>query len=209
MSPRDDRAGLARAVRGGLAATSATFVALASHLAGGGPMPDVLGVVVPLALSLPLCVAWAGRRLSLLGLSASVVASQLFFHVLFLLGTPAQGLVRGHEHAGHHPAPAVLPGAVPMADAAHADATMWVWHGLAAAVTVVVLYRGELLLTRLRELAVRAAAWLLHGRSVVEHAAPVVRPALRTVAASAFRPLHPGPRLTPVLRRGPPAQHAT
>src|SRR5690606_27013180 len=203
MSPRDDRAGLARAVRGGLAATSATLVALASHLAAGGAVPDVLGVVVPLALSLPLSIAWAGRRLSLLGLSASVAASQLFFHVLFLLGTPSQGLVQ--EHAGHHPVPTV----VPMPAAAHADATMWLWHGLAAAVTVVVLHRGELLLNRLRELAVRAASWLLHGRAVVEHAVPVVRPALRTVAASVFRPLRPGPRLTPVLRRGPPAQHAT
>ncbi|MFI6426743.1 hypothetical protein [Promicromonospora sp. NPDC050880] len=211
-SGRDDRARRVRALRGGLAASSATFVALASHLAAGGAMPGPLGVLVPLALSLPICVAWAGRRLSLVGLSASVVASQLFFHVLFLLGTPASG--GSAPTAGHHhgavvpPVPAAGAAADHTAGMAHADVTMWVWHALAAAVTVVVLYRGELLLLRLRELAVRAAAWLLGGRAVVEGARLVVRPALPAVVAATFRPLHPGPQLSPLLRRGPPAPHA-
>ncbi|MCP2267250.1 hypothetical protein ACFQHV_07220 [Promicromonospora thailandica] len=207
MTGREDRGGRVRALRGVLAALSATFVALASHLAAGGPMPGVLGVVVPLALSLPLCVAWAGRRLSLFGLSASVAASQLFFHVLFLLGTPVRGAVPvpSGPHA-HHEMP--VPAAPMPAGMAHADTTMWLWHGLAAAVTVVVLYRGELLLVRLRELAVRTAAWLLRGRAVVDRPAPFVRPALPGVVAATFRPRPPGPQLSPLLRRGPPARHA-
>lgn len=211
MPARDDRARGARALRGGLAAASATFVALMSHIAGGGEMPGLLGVVVPLVLSLPVCMAWSGR-LSLAGLSASVVASQLFFHVLFMLGTPAQdrpasaasGAHAGHEGMMMPPTPA----AGQTTEMAHADATMWLSHGLAAVVTIVVLYRGELMLLRLRELAARAAAWLLGGRAVVDDVGSFVLPALPGVVAATFLPLHPGPQLSPLLSRGPPAPHA-
>jgi hypothetical protein len=211
MPARDDRTRGARALRGGLAASSATFVALMSHIAGGGEMPGLLGIVVPLVLSLPVCMAWSGR-LSLAGLSASVVASQLFFHVLFSLGTPAEsqmvsagsGAHAGHEGMMMPPTPA----AGQAVEMAPADATMWLSHGLAAIVTIAVLYRGELLLLRLRELAVRAAAWLLGGRAVVDQAGSFVLPALPGVVAATFRPLHPSPQLSPLLRRGPPAPHA-
>jgi hypothetical protein len=211
MPARDDRTRGARALRGALAASSATFVALMSHLAGGGQLPGLLGIVVPLALSLPICIAWSGR-LSLAGLSASVVASQLFFHVLFMLGTPAgsrPAAAASGAHAGHEGmvmAPA--PSAGQATEMAHADPTMWLWHGLAAVVTIVVLYRGELMLLRLRELAVRAAAWLLRGRAVVDDVGSFVLPALPGVVAATFQALHPSPQLSPLLRRGPPAPHA-
>lgn len=214
MPARDDRTRGARALRGGLAAVSATFVALMSHVAGGGEMPGLLGVVVPLVLSLPVCMAWSGR-LSLAGLSASVVASQLFFHVLFTLGTPAESqLVSAGSgaHAGHEgmmtPTMPSTPAAGQATEMAQADPTMWLSHGLAAVVTIVLLYRGELMLLRLRELAVRAAAWLLGGRAVVDHVGSFVLPALPGVVAATFRALHPAPQLSPLLRRGPPAPHA-
>lgn len=215
MAERGDRATRTRVrlLRGGLAASSATFVALASHLAGGGQMPAVLGIVVPLVLSLPISVAWAGRRLTLLGLSASVVASQLFFHVLFTLGTPAQGAQASSGaglHAGHEGmvAPTAAQTAGQAAQVGHPDVTMWVWHAMAAVVTIMVLYRGELMLLRLRDLAVRMAAWLLRGRTVVDSVGSFVRPALPRVVAATFRALPPGPQLSPLLRRGPPAPHA-
>jgi hypothetical protein len=214
MAARDDRTRGARALRGGLAASSATFVALMSHIAGGGEMPGLLGIVVPLVLSLPVCMAWSGR-LSLAGLSASVVASQLFFHALFMLGTPAAARpasAGSGVHAGHE---GMMTPTMPPASAAGqtvelapADLTMWLSHGLAAVVTIAVLYRGELLLLRLRELAVRAAAWLLGGRAVVDQVGSFVLPALPGVVAATFRPLHPSPQLSPLLRRGPPAPHA-
>ncbi|MFD6140202.1 hypothetical protein [Promicromonospora sp. NPDC060271] len=210
MPARDDRTRGARALRGGLAASSATFVALMSHLAGGGELPGLLGIVVPLVLSLPVCMAWSGR-LSLAGLSASVVASQLFFHVLFTLGTPAAARpvsAGAGAHAGHEGMTMPAPAAGPAVEMAHADLTMWLSHGLAAVVTIAVLYRGELLLLRLRELAVRAAAWLLGGLAVVDRAGSFVLPALPGVVAAAFRSPHPSPQLTPLLRRGPPAPHA-
>lgn len=211
MPARDDRTRGARALRGGLAASSATFVALMSHIAGGGEMPGLLGIVVPLVLSLPVCMAWSGR-LSLAGLSASVVASQLFFHVLFMLGTPAAarpvsagaGVHAGHEGMMMPPTPT----AGQAVEMAPADLTMWLSHGLAAVVTIAVLYRGELMLLRLRELALRAAAWLLGGRAVVDHVGSFVLPALPGVVAATFQSLHPSPQLSPLLRRGPPAPHA-
>lgn len=213
MTARDDHARGVRALRGALAALSATFVALMSHVAGGGQLPDVLGIVVPLVLSMPVCMAWSGR-LSLFGLSASVMASQLFFHLLFMLGTPAgSGAASSGSglHAGHHGmvAPVASAQAVGhVAEPAHADAAMWTWHAVAAVVTIVVLYRGELMLLRLRDLAVRIAAWLLRGRAVVEDVGSFALPALPRVVAAAFRPLHPGPQLSPLRRRGPPAPHA-
>lgn len=210
MPARDDRTRGARALRGGLAASSATFVALMSHIAGGGEVPGLLGVVVPLVLSLPVCMAWSGR-LSLAGLSASVVASQLFFHALFMLGTPAQdrpASAASGAHAGHEGMMMPTPAAGQATEMAPADPTMWLSHGLAAVVTIAVLYRGELMLLRLRELAVRAAAWLLRGHAVVDHVFSFVLPALPGVVAATFRPLHPSPQLSPLLRRGPPAPHA-
>ncbi|GAA4687254.1 hypothetical protein APR04_004871 [Promicromonospora umidemergens] len=215
MDTRDDHATRARVLRGGLAGVSATLVALASHLAAGGQLPGPLGIVVPLALSLPVCMAWAGRQLSLPRLSASVVASQLFFHVLFMLGTPTNAVAppAGRQaHAGHeamHLATTpVVQEAGHASGLAHAGATMWIWHAVAAVVTITVLYRGELMLLRLRELAERMAAWLLRGWAVLEGARPFVAPRLPRVLAETFRPLHPSTRLTPVSRRGPPAPHA-
>jgi hypothetical protein len=216
MHRAEDRPGRtpARALRGALAASSATLVALASHLAAGGGMPAPAGIAVPLALSLPVCMAWAGRRPSLPRLSASVLASQLFFHVLFVLGTPAAPASSGsHPHGGHagH-AGTVMPTTTAhtgqLTEMAHADASMWVWHAIAAVTTIVVLHRGELLVLRLRELAAQAAAWLLRGWTITRTVGSFVAPARPVVLAAIFRPVHPGPQLSPLRRRGPPAPHA-
>lgn len=77
-----------RALRGTLAASAATFVALTSHILGGGAFPTTMGLIVPLSLSILVCVALAGRRLSLPRLTVSVGTSQTLFHLLFSLFTP-------------------------------------------------------------------------------------------------------------------------
>ncbi|SDR80278.1 hypothetical protein SAMN04489752_0304 [Brevibacterium siliguriense] len=77
-----------RALRGTLAAVFATFVALTSHILGGGSFPTAMGIIVPLALSTFVCVLLAGRRLSLPRLTVSVGISQTLFHLLFSLFTP-------------------------------------------------------------------------------------------------------------------------
>ena len=77
-----------RALRGTLAAAFATFVALTSHILGGGSFPTAMGVIVPLALSTLVCVLLAGRQMSLPRLTVSVGISQTLFHLLFSLFTP-------------------------------------------------------------------------------------------------------------------------
>lgn len=77
-----------RALRGTLAAVFATFIALTSHILGGGSFPTAMGIIVPLALSTLVCVLLTGRRLSLPRLTVSVGISQTLFHFLFSLFTP-------------------------------------------------------------------------------------------------------------------------
>ena len=77
-----------RALHGTLAAAFATFVALTSHILGGGSFPTAMGVIVPLALSILVCVLLSGSHLSLPRLTVSVGISQTLFHLLFSLFTP-------------------------------------------------------------------------------------------------------------------------
>lgn len=189
-------------LRGFVGATVATFVALASHVWVGGGMPGMLGVAVPWLLSLTACTLLAGRRLSLIRLSASVLASQLLFHALFVLGsiTPRGGLAP-HVH-----------GASPMVFAADGpqlvpeDAGMWLAHIAAAVLTIVMLHRGELVLVALLEAASIVAAWL--RRIGVVPAAVRQRPPTRMRWSSLPAPRVGAPHLAAVRRRGPPSRPA-
>lgn len=175
----------------------ATWAALLSHVAAGGQMPGWLGITVPLVLSIAVCTALAGRRLSLIRLALAVAASQVLFHTLFVLGavTPS-----GAAHAHH---------LLPMTDAAASTATMpatplmWAMHGVAALVTVAVLHRGEHASRRLLDVAADIARWA--RRRIL---------AAVLVLGAVDRPAVPAaPRVAPVLRsvllrvparRGPP-----
>ena len=186
-------------LRGAVAASVATFVALLSHVSGGGAVPGWVGVAVPLALSFVVCTALAGRRLSAARLSVAVALSQVLFHTLFVLGSYDLG-VAGHVHGG---AGAILvPGsAVPVLTP---DAAMWCGHLVAAAVTVVALHRGERTVVSLRLLAVRSVAWLRARVGVILAA---FRPVpVRRVFADVVAPVRPVAVLlaATALRRGPP-----
>ncbi|UFS57826.1 hypothetical protein [Subtercola endophyticus] len=76
----------ARTLRGLTAAGVAVFVAALSHALGGGEAPGGIGVVLALAFSAVVCVALAGKTLSLVRLSLAVGFSQLAFHLLFSIG---------------------------------------------------------------------------------------------------------------------------
>ena len=200
-------------VRGTFAATIATFAALVSHLAGGGAVPGPVGVVTPLVLSVLVCVVLAGRRLSLLRLLISVIVSQLLFHTLFVLGTGtgAAGSGSGSGSASgpaHHDHSAMLltPVAPSTMESVQGSAAMWAAHAAAAAVTVLVLHRGERTLEHLIALAARLAAWLRIGIAAVPAAAPVVLRRTRSLrAASRGWSLHPLIQAASQRRRGPPA----
>lgn len=95
-----------RILRGTAAASVATAVALIGHLLGGAESVPLLGILLPWWLSVSVCVLAIGRRPSLVGMSVSVAASQVLFHLLFSIGGGVQlalaagGLPSGH-HAGH------------------------------------------------------------------------------------------------------------
>lgn len=201
-----------RARRGSVAAVFATFLALTSHILGGGAMPTLMGVLVPLSLSLLICVVLAGRRLSLVRLSASVLVSQGFFHLLFSVFTPAhppatvttavdrQAMAHGAMAHGPSVSTAGMGEAGSMMHS-HVSAPMMLMHVIAAIVTVAVIYWVEVLPVRLGEFA----------RLIIHAIVPVLSP-LRTlperprlaiaVAVVGLRPLTV--LRSPVLRRGPP-----
>lgn len=185
-------------LRGFVGATIATFVALASHVWVGGDMPGMLGIAVPWVLSLTVCTLLAGRRLSLIRLSVSVLVSQLLFHALFVLGsiTP-QGGLGPHVHGI-----GVLPAAGDVSAALPQDLVMWLAHGAAAVLTIAALHRGELIARALLTVARAVAAW-------IARVVPVIAP-VRIEAPSRTRwAVRDAPRVREVhlgaqRRRGPP-----
>lgn len=209
----------ARALRGALAAIVSTFVALLSHVAGGGEVPGLLGILVPLVLATAVCVPLAGRRLSVIRVSASVIASQVLFHALFVLGSAgnasASSATGGAGHTGHvghggqgsSVAPLLIatpPGGTPAGAPAHAHehATMWAAHALAAVVTILAVYQGERVVRRLRTLAIALVRVLLPVVSVIPvPSSAAARAVVETVSLPRSLSVYPDTR----SHRGPPA----
>lgn len=220
-----------RLLRGGLAATIATAVALTGHVVAGGAVPGWLGVLVPWWLSVTVCTVLAGARFTPVRMSAAVLSSQALFHGLFLVGTPGDPTVRlvdppgqhlghgSHHAAGSGPPPGGLDSMPvgghtthPVGELAqhalhgdHVGVPMLLGHLLAAALTVVLLQRGESLVLGGLDLACTLLGVLL---------GPVVPPA-RVLPVTDTSPTipAPGPRdlrqaqqitLGPRPRRGPP-----
>lgn len=195
-----------RFARGWLTAGASTTVAAFSHVAGGGMQPGLLGVVLALAVAVPVSIALAGVHLSTVRLAIAVALSQVAFHLLFSLGASGDG--GASASGGHHTALVVSAVADGAASGGAAPAmvmggpVMWLAHGLAAVVTIVALRRGEGAAWGLVRLAVRglAAARLLIGGH-----RPVSAVVRRAPRPSGVLPRPPGRRhLTALPRRGPP-----
>lgn len=186
-----------RVARGAAAASVATFVALLSHVSGGGEVPGILGIVVPLALSFVACTALAGRRTSALRLGLAVAVSQVLFHTLFVLGSYRPGAA-GHVHGAAAATTEAMPHVMTT------DAGMWAWHAVAALVTTVALHRGERTLAALRELARRSIAWVrARARIVVAGLAPVPMRRVSPEVVAVVRPVS-ALIVASARRRGPP-----
>jgi hypothetical protein len=202
-----------RVVRSAVAASMATFVALVSHVLGGGAIPAALGILVPLVLSLSVTVLLTGKKLSLWRLSISVAASQVIFHTLFVLGTPLNSGIRVSPTLGHsmHSDVTFLPSTAAEGDMAgmmHASPTMWLSHSIAAGITIAALYRGERVLLRLRELAVHMVAWV-RRKLTAGLVRPTPLPAKLALGLGwTSTSLSDGFELSPLQRRGPPVAHA-
>ncbi|KQO97560.1 hypothetical protein [Leifsonia sp. Leaf264] len=142
----------ARTARGLTAAVVATLLAGLSHSIGGGvgaQVPVGVGTVVAFAFAAMVCVALAGRTLSLARLAASVILSQLAFHGLFAVS--GSSLQVTTNPAAHHDTAAHLMQQLGTGGAAaqmgghpaHDGTAMILAHILAAVVTIAALYRGE------------------------------------------------------------------
>lgn len=194
-----------RLVRAAVAASLATFAALLSHIAGGGAVPGILGIVVPLLLSLAVCVVLAGRRLAPVRLAIAVALSQALFHTLFVLGAPATATATtaAPAHAHHHEVLALTPAGAGW-EALAGGGAMWASHLLAAALTVALLLRGERTVLALLAAGRNVAAW---ARRVL--ARPLLAPRLipgapRAIASQVLQALSSRLFAADILRRGPP-----
>ncbi len=194
-----------------IAAAFATFVALLSHVAGGGELPGAWGVAVPLTLSILVSVFLSGRRLRLWRLGSSVAVSQFLFHALFVLGTttaiaPGPAVLGGH--AGHGAQSLAGLGYAASAPAhvhlGHSDTWMWLAHAGAALLTIAMLHRGETVLTGLARFAGLAIARVAPAFTAPALPTRLPAPAAATQwFAKALTPLGFFP--TTALLRGPPA----
>lgn len=156
-----------RLIRGIAAGAFATFVALFSHVAGGGQSPTLVGVGVPLLLAVFVCVVLGGTRLSLPRLAVSVGISQAAFHWIFdaaASSVPGAGRSaaeaapldpHAHHHVGGVPADfaaALTAGGTPggaIDHVGHSGTPMLLAHCVAAVATIAVLYRSEVVLRSL------------------------------------------------------------
>jgi hypothetical protein len=143
----------ARVLRGLAAGAVATAAAATSHSLSGGTL-NLDGLAVAATFAAIVSIALAGRSLSLVRLSTSVLVSQLAFHLAFSdIGTGDTVVRMGH----HAMVVGTDVGAEPRMDVA-----MWVGHAIAALVTVVLLRHGETAFWRLREIVLFALRlWLL------------------------------------------------
>lgn len=192
-------------MRGVLASSFATFIALMSHVTAGGVVPGFLGIAVPWVLSLFVCVLLAGRQLSLVRLSLAVVLSQSLFHVLFVLGSfsPTGSSAHGAHH-GHVHTMAMTHGET-MTVALHGDVSMWFAHGVAASITVAALYWGERAARSVLELFAKLRSWV---QFVFSRLVGLVLAPSRLVIAPVFSSTLVLTSVLPfasVSRRGPPS----
>lgn len=201
-----------RSLRGIAAAVFATFVALASHMIGGGALPSTMGVVVPLVLSMLVCVLLAGRRLSLPRLSLSVLVSQSLFHLLFSVFAPMTGSHSPanalERHAMHHSGPKAMSGSVFASDAGasmhtHASPGMLSAHLVAAVLTIAMIYWSEALPAKIGSF-LRLVIHALLPTAV--RPMPVPNGPKPHLGVARILPRHLGVLRSPVLTRGPPVE---
>ena len=195
MTPR-----AVRLLRGTLLGTVATLLAALSHVAGGGPTPSglalVLGGVFATAVgTITLGRVAAGRRTPLTRTMIAVALAQLAFHLGFsLLGTGgAVSSTGGHHHA------LVSIAADPASAIAQGGVGMWLAHLVAAVATVLYLRHLE---ARVWAVLARFGGFLVRALGIRMPQQPARRP-----LPAVFRDLLPATAVLrdAIARRGPPA----
>lgn len=193
----------ARAARGVSVALFATFVALMSHVAGGGQPPGWLGVLAPFVLATTVSTVLAGHRLSLWRLGSSVAASQLLFHALFSLGAPDGS--RFFHGNGHHQAASIATAAFAGTPThVHGASGMWIAHAIAAFITVAGIYVGERSVILAAAAVTQMQTWLQRAVAFVTASSVTTSDAPVQVGTRTVRALRSLCVLTGDRRRGPP-----
>lgn len=195
----------ARFVRGWLTASVAVLVAALSHTAAGGASPAPISLVLALAFSGMVCVALAGKKLSLPKLTVSVVLSQVLFHALFGLGGASSARMTA---TGHHGSGAVVIGSadtasVVPAEGMHDMGWMWIAHALAAVITIIALRRGERAFWSLRDFAWLTLVAIVRTLGIIV-TLPRQRAHVLAVLAHGFIATDRDILLPPMRHRGPP-----
>lgn len=174
-----------RVLRGTAAASVSTFIALFAHSAVSSHAVSWQGILGPLILSMFVCIALAGRNLTLPRLALAVGASQLAFHALFTWGTPGSA------------------DAATTSDVLHTGVAFWIAHSIAAIVTVIILHRGESAVVKLA----RLISWTFTRFARALALRSVTDPEHRTTLATYFTWVRPDQRhlVGAVVHRGPPS----
>lgn len=183
----------ARTLRGSAFALIAVLLAAAAHTLADGGAPSPLFCAVVAVLAAPVAVLLAGTRPRAWRTAAAVAASQVVFHAAFtLVGDLGRwdAAASGHVHA-------LDPVAGPAAAVHPPSAGMLLAHAAAAAITALLVLRGE-------RAVVAVWRW---ARARLRRVAGAVRVPLR-------HRIPPLPRLSrprtarvtahPLSRRGPP-----
>lgn len=194
----------ARVVRGTAAAAFATFAAALSHTIGGAAAPSMFVLLVGGTFAVLVCVLLAGRRVTALGVIASVLVSQLGYHALFTLApstvtasVASRSAVSGSWH--HHDTVELASSGATTAVHAHGDTAMWVAHLVAAVATIAaILFAERATRAAIAALTVR----ILARRAAVRHLVPAPR-RVQWVRVN-HRPRNLGVILLHLRHRGPP-----
>ncbi|MET0726453.1 MAG: hypothetical protein ABWY36_08900 [Leifsonia sp.] len=187
-----------RVARGLTAATLATLLAACSHTIAGGSAPIGVGSIIAFAFAALVCIALAGRTLSLWRLSLAVVLSQLAFHGLFAVTGSAFAF--GHTAHGMHE----LAPAMPSVSGVHSDAGMLGAHLVAALLTIAALRAGERAALAVFDVLLSVVRVLIAAAIGV---VPIAEP--RVAAAGVIRsPRDLGVVLSSMRYRGPPVGSA-
>ena len=180
--------GAARWLRGATVGTVASGLAVGGHVLGAGSPPGLLALSGLTATAVLVAVALSGVRWRLATLQALLLGVQVVFHVALATAGHVHGAAL--THPGHA-----------SAASGGTDVRMLAGHLVAAALTAVLLRRGEDVFWQISSAVlrpVRAARLLL--------LAPVARPhRLGTAGSHRSTALLSGRLVDVAPRRGPPA----
>lgn len=188
----------ARVARAFIVSFSAVFVAALSHVLAGGNTPAVISFAGATILALPLTLFLTNKRFGIAGTFSAIAAAQAIFHWIFVYlgvssGGPNEPLPAHAEHFG------MVQSFVPVIPAqAGADIAMWLSHGVAAVITVVLIRHGDVALTRLARVLTRVL-WPMRQLQV-----PFIPRAIVAKTQSVPATLHSTRLAFHITHRGPP-----